>query len=39
VDAFHVTTAVGGKVTDVEQQQRLRATIERAAAPVTRPGQ
>jgi len=39
VDAFHVTTAEGGKVTDVERQQRLRATIERAAAPVIRPGQ
>lgn len=39
VDAFHVTTAEGGKVTDVDRQQRLRAAIERAAAPVNRPGQ
>jgi hypothetical protein len=39
VDAFHVTTVEGGKVTDVERQQRLRAAIERAATPVTRPGQ
>jgi hypothetical protein len=34
-----VTTAEGGKVTDVDRQQRLRAAIERAAAPVNRPGQ
>ncbi|MFM7205043.1 MAG: [protein-PII] uridylyltransferase [Planctomycetaceae bacterium] len=37
VDAFHVTTAHGGKVTDVDVQQRLRIAIEKAAAPVTGP--
>ena len=37
VDAFHVTTAAGGKVSDAGLQQRLRAAIEKAATPVTGP--
>ena len=37
VDAFHVTTADGGKCTDPERHQRLRVAIERAAEPVTGP--
>lgn len=37
VDAFHVTTADGGKCTDPESHRRLRAAIERAAEPVTGP--
>jgi len=37
VDAFHVTTAAGGKVTDANLQAAIRAAIEKAAAPVTRP--
>jgi UTP:GlnB (protein PII) uridylyltransferase len=37
VDAFHVTAAGGGKLTDPERQQAIRAAIEKAVAPITGP--
>ena len=37
VDAFHVTAAAGGKLTDPERQQAIRAAIEKAVAPITGP--
>ena len=38
VDAFHVTTSLGGKVVDPTVQAAVRAAIARAIAPVTGPG-
>ena len=35
VDAFHVTDASGGKVTDPERLAAVRTSLERAVEPVT----
>ncbi len=37
VDAFHVTTADGGKILDAGLQAAIRAAMEKATAPVTGP--
>jgi UTP:GlnB (protein PII) uridylyltransferase len=37
VDAFHVTDAAGGKLTDPARLAALRQALERAVEPVTAP--